>query len=360
VKKGYCLSLLAIIALAPWCRSQETPPLKLVETIHMTQIKGHQADLSAQSLAKAVSTERIPSISGHFDRFGLDLKGRRLFVTPEDNGTVEVYNLATGKFEHSIGGIGMAHGVLFRSDLNRIYVTDGTDGLLRIFDGKTYQLLKTTKLLIDADSIGYDAKTHDLYIANGGKDAGLDYCLLSIVNTDTGDHVGDIKIDGARLEQMVLEESGPRLFINITDKREVGVIDRNKRQVVATWPVTEGEINAAIGLDEKDHRLLVGCRSGQLVVFDTETGKPVAVLPISPGADDMTYDPVRKRIYVPCAEGFVDVFEQSDPDHYRRIGKIATGPMGKTGILVSSLNRYFVAVPQHGKTDAEILVFRVQ
>jgi DNA-binding beta-propeller fold protein YncE len=360
VKKGYCLLLLATIVLAPWCRAQETPPLKLVGTIRMSQIKGHQADLSSENLAKAVSTERIPGISGHFDRFGLDPKGHRLFVTPEDNGTVEVYSLPSGEFEHSIGGIGMAHGVLYRSDLDRIYVTDGTDGLLRIFDGKSYQLLKTTKLLTDADSIGYDEKTHDLYIANGGKDAGLDYCLVSIVNTDTGEHIGDIKIDGARLEQMVLEKSGPRLFINITDKREVGVIDRNRRAVVATWPVTEGEINAAIALDEANHRLFVGCRNGKLVVFDTENGKPVATLPISAGADDMTYDPVRKRLYVPCAEGFVDVFEQSDPNHYRQIGKIPTGPMGKTGILVSSLNRYYVAVPQHGTTDAEILAFAAQ
>lgn len=360
MKKGCCLLWLAVTALTPWCRAQETPPLKLIGTIRMSQIKGRQADLSSESLAKAVSTERIPSISGHFDRFGLDTKGHRLFVTPEDNGTVEVYDLSSGKFEHSIGGIGMAHGVLYRSDLDRIYVTDGTDGLLRVFDGKSYRLLKTVKLLTDADSIGYDPKTHHLYIANGGKDAGLNYCLVSIVNTDTDEHIGDIKIDGARLEQMVLETSGPRLFINITDKREVGVIDRNKRAVVATWPVTEGEINAAIGLDEADHRLFVGCRSGKLVAFDTETGKAVAVLPIPAGADDMTYDPVRKRLYVPCAEGFVDVFEQSDPDHYRQIGKVPTGPMGKTGILVSSLNRYFVVVPQHGTADAEILVFQVQ
>ena len=78
----------------PGAALSEKPPVKLVATIRMSQIKGHQADLSADSLAKAVSTEKIPGISGHFDRLGLDLKGDRLFVTPEDNHTVEVYNLA--------------------------------------------------------------------------------------------------------------------------------------------------------------------------------------------------------------------------------------------------------------------------
>ncbi|MGH9438260.1 MAG: YncE family protein, partial [Terriglobia bacterium] len=361
VKKKSLYFLFALfIAIAPLCWAQAPMPLKLIRTIKMPQVRCQQASLNSQQLAQAVNTERIFGIACHFDRFGLDLKHHRLFAVPEDNHTVEVYSVPSGKLLHSIGGIGMAHGVLYRPGINRIYITDGADGLLRIYDGTSYRLLKTVKLLTDADAIGYDPATHYLYIANGGKDAKLDYTLLSIVNTDTGEHIGDIKINGNRLEQMALEKSGPLLFINVTDKRAVGVINRNQRAVVAMWPIQEGDINAAMALDEADHRLFVACRSGVMNVFDTETGKVVAVLPISKGADDMTYDPVRKRIYVPCAEGFIDVFYQRDPDHYTLLGKAPSGPMGKTGILVSSLDRYYVAVPPHGSTEAEILVYRVQ
>jgi hypothetical protein len=56
----------------------------------------------------------------------------------------------------------------------------------------------------------------------------------------------------------------------------------------------------------------------------------------------------------------VNVYEQTDADHYRATGKIATGPLGKTGKLVPGLNRYFVAIPPHGKTSAEVLVFAVK
>ena len=221
-------------------------------------------------------------------------------------------------------------------------------------------MLKTLKLLADADSMGYDPATHYLYIANGGKDAKIDYTLLSIVNADTGNHIGDIKINGNRLEHMVMERSSSRLYINVTDKREIAVIDRNRRAIVATWPVTGGEINVAVDIDEADHRLFVACRSGTLEVFNTETGKVIVALPIAKGADDVTYDPERKRIYVSCAEGFVDVFHQRDPNHYTLIGKVPTGPMGKNGILVSPLNRYYVAVPKHGNVESEILVYHVQ
>jgi DNA-binding beta-propeller fold protein YncE len=96
------------------------------------------------------------------------------------------------------------------------------------------------------------------------------------------------------------------------------------------------------------------------MVFDSDTGQVLQTLPISTGVDDMVYDPVQHRIYVACGEGFVNVFEQVDADHYRSIGAVPTGPLGKTGRLVPELHRYFVAVPPYGNNSAEVLVFQVQ
>ena len=125
---------------------------------------------------------------------------------PEDNKSIEVYNIRTGKFVHSIKGIGVGHSVVYRADIDRIFVTDGSDGDLKIFNGTTYELLKTVKLLADSDATGYDPVTHDLYIADGGLDAKLNYTFLEIVNTDTGEKVGQIKIDSNRLEAMAVEK----------------------------------------------------------------------------------------------------------------------------------------------------------
>lgn len=340
--------------------TEEQAPLKLVETIHLTNIVSSSTEVSADQLAKEVQTSRMVNVANHFDHFEVDLKRHRLFVTPEDNKTVEVYDLQTGKLVHSIGGIGMAHGVLYRPDIDEVFVTDGVVGSLKIYTGADYKLIKETKLLVDADSIGYDAKTHYLYIDNGGKDASLNYCLVSIVNTDTGEHIGDIKIDSNRVEAMKLESGGSRIFLNATEKSEVAVIDREKRAVVARWPVTGGKVNVGVALDEAHHRLFIACREGKLMVMDSDTGKVLQTLPIATGVDDIVYDPVSGRIYVACGEGFVNVYQQKDGDQYLALGKIPTGPLGKTGKLVPELNRYFVAVPPHGKASAEVLVFAVQ
>src|SRR5438876_10678983 len=217
---------------------------------------------------KLLQTYELPAeVKGNFDHFGIDLKGGRLFATPEGYHAVVVFDLNTGTLLHKIGGIGKPHAVLYREDLNRIYVTDGDAGDLKIFDGKSYRLLSSVKLLEDADSIGYDAATKYLYIDNGGGDVHQTYSMLSVVDTTAGKKLADIKIDGDTLEAMALEKLSPKIYINNKAKNQVDVVDRDKRELIASWPVTKCKTNVAMGFDEADHRLFVACRSGQISVL---------------------------------------------------------------------------------------------
>ena len=158
---------------------------------------------------------------------------------------------------------------------------------------------------------------------------------------------------------MALEKGRPTIYVNNKAKSEVDIVDRNKREVVGRWPVTRCKGNVAMALDEVHHRLFVACRDGQLLVLDTQTGKELSSLPIVKGVDDMTYDANSKRIYA-AGDGSVDVYEQTDADNYKLLGTITTGPMGRTARLVPELNRYFVAVLQHGAANAKVLVFEVR
>jgi DNA-binding beta-propeller fold protein YncE len=331
-------SVLVVILFlaAPFARSAGNAPLKLVETFKLPM-----------------------DVKGHFDHVTVDVKGHRLFTTPEDYKAVIVLDQQTGGIIHIIRGIERPHAVLYREDLNRLYVTDGGAGDLKIFDSQTYQPVTSVKLLPDADSIGYDPATGYLYIDNGGGDAGETYSMFSVIDTTKGTKVADIKIDGDTLEAMALETSSPRIYVNNRAKNEVSVVNRQTRSLIESWPVTMGKVNVAMALDETNHRLFVACRSGHIVVFDTGSGKELQALPITKGVDDVVYDPESKRIYAAC-DGAVDVYQQSDPDHYTALGKVETGPAAKTARLVPELHRYFVAAPQHGSAPAAILVYEVQ
>ncbi len=295
-----------------------------------------------------------PTVKGAFDHMAVDLAHNRLFVTPEDYKAVLVLDLATGAVLQEITGIARPHGVLYREDLNRVYVTDGTDGAVKIFDGATWQLLKTIPLAKDADSIGYDPSRKLLYVDNGGKDAGRKYSLVSIIDTASDKKLSDIEIDGETLEAMKLDVFRPRMYVNNRSRNQIEVIDRWKGATGASWPVTLCKDNVAMALDEQRQRLFVGCRSGKVSVFDTNTGKELQALPIAAGVDDMVYDAGSKRIYA-AANGTVSVLAQTDADNYKSLGDVVSGPGGKTALLVPALNRCFVAIPQHGSQNASIL-----
>jgi DNA-binding beta-propeller fold protein YncE len=330
------LTILFSLIMAVALKSEPASPLVLVRTIPM------------------------PGITGRFDGFGVDVKGHRLFVTPLDHKTVEVYDLKSGKLIHSIPGIEKAHAVLYRGDLDEIFVTDGPAGSLKIFKGDKYELVKTVEQLAQPDGILYDPATHYLYIIAGGENAKLDYSLISVVNTDKGTHLGDIRIEGGTMEEMRLEKSSARLFAVNREKNRIEVIDRKKRTILTSWPLTLGKVPVGLAMDESAHRLFVGCRSEVIVVVDSASGKEISSVPISKGIDGMTFDPATKRIYSEANTGAIDVYEETDADHYRSLGTTPTGSPAKPGLLVPELNRYFVAAPQHDNMDAAILEYKVQ
>jgi DNA-binding beta-propeller fold protein YncE len=83
--------------------------------------------------------------------------------------------LQTHRLIHTIEGIEIPHALLYRQDLSRLYVTDGGPGELKIYDGKTYELIKSVKLLVDTDPIAFDPVTKYLFVVNGGRDARMNY-----------------------------------------------------------------------------------------------------------------------------------------------------------------------------------------
>jgi hypothetical protein len=57
------------------------------------------------------------------------------------------------------------------------------------------------------------------------------------------------------------------------------------------------------------------------------------------------------------AAGFLEVFQQKDPDHYGRIGHYPTPPHTQTGLFVAEWGKLFAAVQRQGGQSAEIRVY---
>lgn len=306
---------------------------------------------------------KLPAeVKGRFDHFGVDLQGGRLFLAAESMHEVLVLNLETGMELHRIEGVQIPHAIVFRESGDRIYVTDGGAGAVKIFDGKSYRLLKTVKLQLDSDSVAYDQTMRYLYVVNGGEDAHQSQSFISVIDMNKDIKTADIKLDSPHVEAMALDTSNSRLYVNDTAKNAVVVADRGKNTVIDNWLVKLCKQNVPAAVDSTNHRLFVGCRNGEISIFDTQTGKEIQGLAIGKGADDLTYSPDNKRIYVSCGadDGSIYVFQQKSADQYELLGHVMTGPGARNSRYIANLHELYVSVPAHGDTPAEILVYRDQ
>jgi DNA-binding beta-propeller fold protein YncE len=303
----------------------------------------------------------LPNVKGRIDHLSVDLKGQRLFVAAVENHTLEVVELKSGQRVHTITDLAEPQGVFYDASTNRLFVACGLDGVTKIFDGTTFQILASVKFPDDADNIRYDARSNGVIVGYAGakqlrkREEGTGG--LGFLDSN-GKKTGDIVID-AHPESFRLEEMGTRLFVNVPDKKEIEVIDLGKRTVLARWPVTSAQNNFPMALDETHHRLFVGCWvPPRLLVFDTETGKEVAAGEISGSTDDLFYDSRTGRVYVLTSQGFLDAFQQRDPDHYDRIARYPTPPGTQTGLFVPEWGKLFAAVRKQGEQSAEIRVYQ--
>jgi DNA-binding beta-propeller fold protein YncE len=302
----------------------------------------------------------LPNVHGRIDHLGVDVKGQRLFVAAVDNHTLEVIDLRSGQRVHTISDLAEPQGVFYDASTNRLFVACAVDGIVKIYNGATFQVLATAKFPDDSDNIRYDARGKRVIVGYAGakqlrkRTEGTGG--LGFLDSD-GNKTGDVVID-AHPESFRLEESGNRIFVNVPDKKEIEVIDRVKLTVLARWPVTSAEGNFPMALDEAHHRLFVATWTpSRMLVFDTESGKEISAGETAGPSDDLFYDSRRGRVYVLTAAGVLEVFQDRDHIHYDRIAHYATPLHTQTGQFVPEWGELFAVAQGQGGQSAEIRVY---
>ncbi len=299
---------------------------------------------------RLVQTIPLPKVKGRIDHMALDDAGQRLFIAAFENNTIEVVDLRSGKRIQTIGGLHEPQDVYYLAEPGRIVVSNGRDGSLRFFDGHSLSLIRNINFHEDADNLRYDSQTKYLYLGYGKG--------LGIVDTKSEKVIGDIGLSG-HPEAFQLESRGPRIFVNIPSAGQIAVVNRVNRGVIADWSL-KGADNFPMALDEKRHRLFVGCRHpAKMFIYDTESGKKVSEVVIGLDVDDIFFDTANRRIYASCGQGFIDVIYQKDADHYEVTARIRTRQGARTSRYSADRGKLYVAAPGRSGKSAVIFVYAV-
>jgi DNA-binding beta-propeller fold protein YncE len=334
MRKSYLILAVALAAVAVFS----------ARSIKLVAAQGPTHELAPLELVQRIP---IPNVSGRIDHFTAFPKRRLVIFAALGNDTAEVLNTFRGKVVHTITGLDEPQGVLYVPELDKIFIANAGNGVVNVFDGKTYAPRKSISLgeETDTDNLRYDEASKRVFVGIVGGIA-----MIDAVNET---HVGDLKGSGGHSEAFQLEKKGSRIFVNVpTDNASVNVIDRKTGQLT-NWPLSNAKANYPMALDEDNHRLFVATRRPPLVVvLETETGKEISRLPIGGSCDDIYYDAERKRIYALGAEAYISVIQQNDPDHYSPAGNIPSAVGVRTGIFFGS--SLYVGVPAAGMEPAQV------
>lgn len=312
------------------------------------------AGCNAQSPTNSLQLiETIPlqNISGRIDHLCFDAKNSFVFVAALGNNTVEVADLNNKKIIQSINNLHEPQGIAFIAENNSLVVANGDNGECDIFNAATFQKINSIPLGDDADNVRYDATDKKIYVGYGNG-------AIAVIDATSFKLVTQIKLSG-HPESFQINNQDKKMYVNVPGKKQIVVIDLSQNKIIAQWKNTTANANFPMALDEKNHRLFIGCRHpSKLLVLDTETGKTVSSLDIDGDTDDVFYNASAKEICVSCGSGYVDVFSQTDADHYTSNGKIKTNSGARTSLFIPAFHQLIVAAPARLGFNAQLMIYK--
>ncbi len=308
----------------------------------------------AQDPPPLVLEAKIPlgAVAGRIDHFAFDADRQLLFVAELGNNSVGIVDLKERKVLRRLTGLSEPQGVAYHPATSTLYVANAGDGSVRLFQGPDFAPAGRIDLGDDADNIRIDSWRNRIVVGYG-KGA------LAVIDPASRRKVADIPLKG-HPESFQFDEMGSRIFANVPDARQIAVIDVDSGKQVSTLDTAGASSNFPMAVDAEEHRVLVAFRSpAKLMVFATRTGKLEGSFDTCRDADDVFVDPRRRRLYVSCGEGVIDVLAQAGGG-YERIARLPTVAGARTSLFVPATNRLYLAVRATASEPAAIWVFRPQ
>jgi DNA-binding beta-propeller fold protein YncE len=332
---------------------RDAPPFRVVLLFALAAAGtffGGLGGASAQSHDAALRIEvKIPlgDVRGRIDHMAVDLNRKRLFVAELGNNTVAIVDVGQTKVLQVLGGQKEPQGVGYLPSTDTLYVANGGDGSLRLFQGPNYTASGPIDLGNDADNVRVDQSSQHIVVGYGDG-------ALAVIDGAKTNKIGEVRLP-AHPEGFQLDPSTSQAYVNLPNARSIAVANLSSGKVTALWPVGGGSANFPMAVDSDSSQVLAVFRNPpKLGVFDKRNGSIVRMVDTCGDADDVFVDEKRHRVYVSCGAGAIDIF---DARSYERLSRLPTVSGARTSLFVPELDRLFLAVRAGGGNPAAIWVF---
>jgi hypothetical protein len=312
----------------------------------------------------------LPGNPLRFDISWVDQATGRYYLAEAGNAAVDVIDAENDLYLGRITGF---HGLGLPSDPcgaiegmgpNGIVVTpnnqlwaDDAHGTVKVFDLNKAEppfsnvmpiATISTGANCRADEIGFDPKDHLIIVGNPEEKPPY----ASIISSDPPYTVlGKVPFEGARGFEQPLwdpELKGGRMLATVPGMGETSKVvvfnlkDPKSPSIEATHPT--GNCGSGLVLGPSQH-LLVGCGGGKpLIVIDALTGKILASVEGTKGADEVWYNPGDNNYYAPAGFGGMPTLSVIDASTNKLANTLPAGPGSHSVAAYRENNHVFVPI----------------
>jgi len=304
------------------------------------------------SLRKIAEFELPGPLGKRFDYLTIDHDDNYLLSAHLGAGLLYIVDLRTNTVVNTVPDVPGVEGVAYIAEGKKIYTANWGENKIGVIDVAHMAVVNGLPTEAKPDGIAYAAPFHKAYVSNERAKA------ESVIDVRTDTIVKVLRFD-SETGVPQYDPVARKVYVNLQDENIFAVIDPATDTVVGRYPVQGCRGNHGMAIDPEHHRAFVACEGNDtLTVFDLDTHRAIAHLPMAKGADVVMFDRELGRIYVACSSGAISVFQMDDPAHFRKLQDFPVEPKIHSLAVDPQTHRVYAPAEQEkGRPVSKMFVF---
>ena len=279
---------------------------------------------------------------GKWDYPSIDSTTQRLYLSRATH--VVIVDTQTGRIAGDIPDTPGVHGIALAPALGRGYISVGKADQVKIFDLKTLAVSATVQTGSKPDSIVYEPTTRQVFVFNGHSSN------ATVIDAASNKVVATIALQGA--PEAAQADGAGKVYVNLENTNELVSLDAQQRKISARWPLPGCEGPTGLALDAAHHRSFSACANKKMSILDSDTGRPIATLPIGAGVDGAEFDADSGNAFSANGDGTLTVVHEADPEHFTVAQTLATARGARTIALDTTQHKLYLPTARFEETSS--------
>ena len=313
--------------------------LVLLAAVAIPALLGLAQQASSAGAYKILKTAKVGG-DGGFDYISADVEARRLYI-PRNGpmGQLMVFDLDTLEPVGTVAGVSSGGAVVDPKSHHGFSTTKP----MTMWDATTLKVIKTIDVDGRPDGIMYDSFNERIWVLSHMQP------YATVIDAKEGTVVGTLDLGGGP-EQAVSDGKGT-IYVNISDKANVAVVDAKSMAVTAHYDVSsKGSGGSGLAFDAKNRILFAYYRmpTPTVIILDAKSGNIIATLPTGVGVDTVAFNPATMESISAENGGSMTFIKENSPSSFEVEQTLQTKSGAKTLTLDTKTNHLITMTAEYG------------